>query len=71
MITDAVYRDFRSRVPPYHDDRPLASDFAKAIAPARTHSQRPGRTPVTASERHQVVTEMVVAVLRARQLALL
>jgi histidine ammonia-lyase len=31
-ITDAVYRDFRARVPAYRDDRPLASDFAKATA---------------------------------------
>ena len=28
--TDAVYRAFRTQVPPYRDDRPLAGDFAKA-----------------------------------------
>jgi histidine ammonia-lyase len=31
-ITDAVYRDFRDQVPPYRDDRPLATDFVKAAA---------------------------------------
>jgi histidine ammonia-lyase len=31
-VTDAVYRDFRGLVPPYRDDRPLATDFVKAVA---------------------------------------
>jgi histidine ammonia-lyase len=30
--TDAVYRDFRREVPPYRDDRPLATDFTAAMA---------------------------------------
>jgi histidine ammonia-lyase len=31
-ITDATYRAVRSIVQPYRDDRPLAADFAKAVA---------------------------------------
>ena len=31
-LTDAIYREFRGHVPPYRDDRPLATDFVKAAA---------------------------------------
>lgn len=42
-VTDDVYRDFRTHVPPYRDDRPLAGDFATATA--FLHRQPPALAP--------------------------